>query len=472
MVKKGVLYLLSAWIVRLVMLVYVPQKRSTAASRTWLLLIFLLPWPGLFLYALFGRIRVPKRRLAQQQRASRMIRLAQAQMAKSLLAAPDLPPNLLPVADLATRLGDFEPFGGNSVELLPDYQGSINRLVADIDAARHHVHLLSYIFEADETGYQVADALVQAAKRGVECRVLLDAVGSRRALRRLAPRLRAGGVEVHAVLRVGFFRRNAARFDLRNHRKLAVIDGRIGYAGSQNIADPAFVKNYPNEELVVRLTGPVVAQLQSVFLADHYFETGARIQERELFPALTSEGKSTAHVVPSGPGYARENGQELIIALLYAARDRVVITTPYFVPDDVFLQALRSAALRGVDVHLVLSLHANQTFTQFAQRSYYGAMIDAGVKIHLYRPHFLHAKHLTVDGSVALVGSTNIDIRSFALNAEILLVIYDPEVVANLRALQEKYFAHSDVLTAQDWERRSLLLKVAQNTARLADSFL
>jgi cardiolipin synthase A/B len=472
MVKKGVLYVLSAWIVRLVMLVYVPQKRSTAASRTWLLLIFLLPWPGVLLYALFGRIRVPKRRLEQQQRASRMIRLAQAQMAKSLLAAPDLPPNLRAVADLATRLGDFEPFGGNLVELLPDYQGSINRLVADVDAARHHVHLLSYIFEADETGGQVVDGLVRAAERGVKCRVLLDAVGSRRALRRLAPQLRAAGVEVHATLPVGFFRRNAARFDLRNHRKLAVIDGHIGYVGSQNIANPTFVKNHPNEELVVRLTGPVVAQLQSVFLADHYFETNDRIQEKELFPALTSQGGSIAHIVPSGPGYTRENGQELIIALLYAARDRIVITTPYFVPDDVFLQALRSAALRGVDVRLVLSLHANQTFTQFAQRSYYDALIDAGVKIHLYRPHFLHAKHLTVDNAVALVGSTNIDIRSFALNAEIILVIYDPEVVANLRALQERYFAHSDVLTAQDWERRPLLLKVAQNTARLADSFL
>ncbi|MBW0000254.1 MAG: cardiolipin synthase [Verrucomicrobia bacterium] len=454
------------------MLVYVPQKRSTAASRTWLLLIFLLPWPGLFLYALFGRIRLPKHRLAQQQRASRMIRLAQAQVARSLLAAPDLPPNLLPVADLATRLGDFEPFGGNSVELLPEYQGSIDRLIADVEAARHHVHLLSYIFEPDATGSQVAAALIKAAKRGVTCRVLLDAVGSRRALRRLAPRLRAAGVEVHAALPVGFFRRNAARFDLRNHRKLAVVDGRIGYAGSQNIADPAFVKNYPNEELVVRLTGPVVAQLQSVFLADHYFETGARIPEKELFPALTGKGTSTAHVVPSGPGYARENAEELIIALLYAARERVVITTPYFVPDDVFLQALRSAALRGVDVHLVLSLHANQTFTQFAQRAYYGAVIDAGVKIHLYRPHFLHAKHLTVDNAVALVGSTNIDIRSFALNAEIMLVIYDPEVVASLRTLQEKYFADSDVLTPENWEGRPLLLKVAQNTARLADSFL
>lgn len=472
MVKKGVLYLLSAWIVRIVMLVYVPQKRSTAASRTWLLLIFLLPWPGLFLYALFGRIRVPKRRLAQQQRASRMIRLAQAQMAKSLLTAPDLPANLMPVADLATRLGDFEPFGGNSVELLPEYQGSINRLIADVEAACHHVHLLSYIFEPDATGNQVAGALVKAAKRGVKCRVLLDAVGARRALRRLAPWLRAAGVEVHAALPVGFFRRNAARFDLRNHRKLAIVDGRIGYVGSQNIADPAFVKNYPNEELVVRLTGPVVAQLQSVFLADHYFETGARTQEKELFPALTSKGGSIAHVVPSGPGYTRENGEELIIAWLYAARERVVITTPYFVPDDVFLQALRSAALRGVDVHLVLSLHANQIFTQFAQRAYYDAVIDAGVKIHLYRPHFLHAKHLTVDNAVALVGSTNIDIRSFALNAEIILVIYDPEVVASLRTLQEKYFADSDVLTPQAWERRPLLLKVAQNTARLADSFL
>ncbi|MBV8900322.1 MAG: cardiolipin synthase [Verrucomicrobia bacterium] len=454
------------------MLVYVPQKRSTAASRTWLLLIFLLPWPGVLLYTLFGRIRVPKRRLEQQQRASRMIRLAQAQMAKSLLAAPDLPPNLTPVADLATRLGDFEPFGGNAVELLPNYQGSIDRLVADVDAASHHVHLLSYIFEPDETGRQVADALVRAAGRGVKCRVLLDTVGSRRALRRLAPGLRASGVEVRATLPVGFFRRNAARFDLRNHRKLTVIDGRIGYIGSQNIANPTFVKNHPNEELVVRLTGPVVAQLQSVFLADHYFETNARIQEKELFPALTSKGASIAHVVPSGPGYTRENGQELIIALLYAARYRVVITTPYFVPDDVFLQALRSAALRGVDVHLVLSLHANQTFTQFAQRSYYDAVIDAGVKIHLYRPHFLHAKHLTIDNAVALVGSTNIDIRSFALNAEIILVIYDPAVVANLRALQEKYFAHSDALTPADWARRPLLLKVAQNTARLADSFL
>ncbi len=385
---------------------------------------------------------------------------------------PKLPDALTPIAALATSLGDFEPTGGNAIELLRDYAGSIDRLVADIGSAQNHVHLLSYIFNADATGRRVADAVLEAAKRGVNCRVLMDAVGSRRALHRLAPALRAAGVEVQAMLPVGFFRRNAARFDLRNHRKLAVVDGRVGYVGSQNISNPAFVPGYPNEELVVRVTGPVVAQFQAVFLADNYFETGARIPEKELFPEAKREGESSAHVVPSGPGYKHENGQELIIALLYAARKRVAITTPYFVPDDPFLLAIRSAALRGVELHLVVSKHANQTFTQLAQRSYYDALLDYGVKIHLYKPHFLHAKHLSIDDNVALVGSTNMDIRSFALNAEINMVIYDPAVVEGLRAIQEDYFAHSDLLTAEVWRRRPLPVKVAQNTARLADSLL
>ncbi|MBV9489077.1 MAG: cardiolipin synthase [Verrucomicrobia bacterium] len=454
------------------MLVYVPQKRPTAAARTWLLLISLLPWPGLILYALFGRIRVPKLRVLQQQRASRTIRLAQAQLAKSFRPTHKMPPEVAPIATLASRLGDFEPFGGNRLELLPEYAGSINRLITDIAAARHHAHLLYYIFLPDETGRRVADALIQAAKRGVSCRVLMDAVGSKRGLRYLGPLLRAAGVEVHAMLPVGLFRRDAARFDLRNHRKLAVIDGRIGYTGSQNIANPAFVKGHPNEELVVRLTGPLVAQLQAVFLADHYFETQTRLQDKELFPTLEMTGSSVAHVVPSGPGYAHENGQELIIALLYAARERVVITTPYFVPDDPFLLALRSAALRGVEVHLVLSKHANQVFTQFAQRSCYDDLLEAKVNIHLYRPNFLHAKHLTIDREIALIGSTNIDIRSFALNSEINLIVYDPDLVARLWALQEGYFVRSDRLTVEQWRRRPLALKVAQNTARLADSFL
>jgi cardiolipin synthase len=275
------------------------------------------------------------------------------------------------------------------------------------------------------------------------------------------------------MLPVGLFRRNTARFDLRNHRKIAVIDGTTGYTGSQNIANPEFVRGHPNEELMVRLTGPIVAQLQAMFLADHYFETGTVLDPRDLFPDLVYAGNSPCQLVPSGPGYHRENGRELIIAMLYAARQRIVVTTPYFVPDEPFLHAIRSARLRGgVDVHLVLSMHANQIITQFAQRSHYDDLLEAGIEIHLYRPRFLHAKHVTIDDEIALVGSTNMDIRSFALNAEINLVVYDRSVVRELRRLQDSYFANSERLNAAAWKKRPVADSVVQNTARLMDSFL
>ena len=465
-------YLISEWIIRFAMLVYVPQRRSAAASRTWLLLIFLLPWPGLLLYGLFGRIYLPRRRIEMQERASARIREVQAQRRGVSSEPHEFPPDLRPLILLGQQLGDFEVCSGNSVELLTGYQGAVDRLVADIDAARMSAHLLFYIFAPDSTGDRVGAALLRAAGRGVRCRVLMDAVGSKLGLRDLAPRLRNAGIEVHELLPSGFFRRNTARFDLRNHRKIAVIDGRIGYTGSQNLVNPEFVAEYPNEELLARLTGPVVAQLQAVFLADHYFETGEAPVYREHFPELHPTGRTAAHLIPSGPGYIRENGQEFIVTLLYAARRRVVITTPYFVPDDPLLQAMRSATLRGVAVHLVVSMHANQLVTQLAQRSYYEALLEGGVTIHLYEPRFLHAKHLTVDEDIAVLGSTNMDIRSFALNAEINLVVYDPEVVRAVSAVQERYFRQSETLTVEAWQRRSLREKTLQNSARLLDSLL
>ena len=472
MIPWSIIYLISEWVIRLVMLVYVPRQRNAAASRTWLLFIFLLPWPGLLFYALVGRIYLPKHRLERQASASKKIRVVQEQMLSCRSPRPSLPPNVTPLANLATRLGDFEPLDGNQVELLTDYAASLDRLIADIDAARQHVHLLYYIYDDDVTGRRVADALVRATARGVKCRVLMDAVGCKRALRRLAPIMRAKGIEVTALLPVGLFRRNAARFDLRNHRKIAVVDGRIGYTGSQNITNGQFVAGFPNEEMVVRVAGPAVWQLQAVFLADRYLETNTLLEGPESFPEPGQAGEAIAQVVPSGPGYRRENGQELMITLLYAARARVVLTTPYFVPDEPFLAALLSAARRGVAVHLVVSAHANQTLTQLAQRSFYDELLAAGVNIHLYEPRFLHAKYMTIDHEVALIGSANIDIRSFALNAEIEIMFYDARVVAELRRIQERYFAHSTLLTTEEWARRPLVAQTLQGIARLADSFL
>jgi cardiolipin synthase A/B len=473
MLNWSLLYLVSEWSIRLAMLIYVPQRRPAAAARTWLLFIFLVPWLGLLLYVLFGRITLPARRIAMQARASRFIRHAQEQIGHRETIQPNLPAALETIPAQARKLGDFEVLSGNSVEILTNYQGTIDRLIADIDAAQENVHLLYYIFAPDSTGRRVVDALIRAQSRGVECRVLMDAVASRRGMDRLAPAMREVGIEVHSMLPVGLFRQTAARFDLRNHRKIAIIDGRIGFAGSQNIVNPGFVKGYPNEELMVRVTGPVVTQLQASFLADHYFETGKVFERSGLFPDLAETGHVPGQLVPSGPGYRGENGRELIISLLFAARSRIVITTPYFVPDEPFLHAIRSASLRpGVEVHLILSMHANQLISQLAQRSYYEDLFDAGISLHLYRPRFLHAKHLTIDDHIALIGSTNMDIRSFALNAEINLLIYDQEVVRQLRAVQERYFSESELLSASVWRARALSAKVIENTARLMDSFL
>jgi cardiolipin synthase len=468
----SVIYLISEWVIRLVMLVYVPRQRNAAASRTWLLFIFLLPWPGLLFYGLVGRIYLPKNRIDRHERAFKKIGLVQEQMLACRGPRPSLPPNVTPLATLATRLGNFEPLHGNQVELLTDYAASLDLLVGDIEAAKQHVHLLYYIYDDDAMGRRVADALARATARGVKCRVLMDAVGSKRALRKLAGPMRAQGIEVTALLPGGLFRRNAARFDLRNHRKIAVIDGKIGYTGSQNITNGQFVPGFPNEEMVVRVAGPVAWQLQAVFLADRFLETDTPLEDPDAFPEQGLAGEAIAQVMPSGPGYHQENGQQLMITLLYAARKRVVLTTPYFVPDEPFLAALLSAARRGVAVHLVLSSHANQTLTQLAQRSFYDELLEAGVNIHLYQPRFLHAKYLTVDNEVALIGSANIDIRSFALNAEIEILFYDVRVVAELRRIQDRYFEHSALLTVEEWGRRPLAARTLQGIARLADSFL
>ncbi|MFI5232038.1 MAG: cardiolipin synthase [Gemmatimonadales bacterium] len=468
----GTLYYASEWAIRLAMLVYVPQRRSSAATRTWLLLIFLLPWPGLIAYAVFGRIRVPHVRRDKQTRASQAIRRAEAKYLAERSGLGVVPPAYESASTLAFETGDFVAFAGNDVELLDDYAGSIARLIGDIDAARHHAHLLFYIFEDDTTGRSVADALARAAARGVKCRVLIDAVGGEGGLAGLAPRLRAAGVDVRAMLPVGLFRRSTGRFDLRNHRKIAVLDGRIGYTGSQNIVDGEFVTGYPNEELMARIIGPVVAQLEAVFLTDWLLETEQRLDVRALAVDVAVAGTASAQVLPSGPGYPGENTRDLFIALLYAARKSVVITTPYFIPDEPFLQALRAAATRGVAVQLVVSKHANQPISQLAQRAYYDELLGAGVRVHLYRPRFLHAKHLSVDDDVAVLGTTNIDIRSFALNAEVSLIVYDTAVVAALARIQERYIANSDRLVAEEWERRPLIAKVVQNVARLADSLL
>lgn len=468
----AVVYLIAEWSLRFAMLVYVPQRRSPAAARTWLLLIFIQPFVGTILYAILGRPQLSRRRMEMQARVTQMLRSHARSRFEQYSSRPDLPEQFVQVVTLAENLGNFPIVRNNVLELLTDYDKSIDRLVCDIDQAQYHVHLLYYIFADDRTGNHVADALIRAASRGVECCVLIDSMASKGARKHLAPRLRKAGIEVRELLPVGLFRRKAARLDLRNHRKIAVVDGKIGYVGSQNIVDADFKPGLVYEESVVRITGPVVAQLQVVFLADRYFEAEIGEPDERFFPSPPEEGKAMAQVLPSGPGYPVANNQRLIVSLLHAARHRVVITTPYFIPDEALLQALQTAVLRGVAVHLIVPEQADQVLVCLAQRSFYDELLSSGVRIHVYGRRFLHAKHVTFDDAVALIGSSNMDIRSFQLNAEISLLAYDADLVARLQAIESEQMEASTELSRAEWRRRSAASRILQNTARLVDSVL
>jgi len=472
MLTWGTAYLIGEWLIRIVMLVYVPQRRSPASARAWLLLIFFLPELGLILYALIGRAYVPRRRLAKQARVMELLQSMPKAFAGAAAPAQRLPVEISEAARLARNLGSFDVAGGNRIELLDNYQGSLERLLQDIQAAQHSVHLLYYIFADDRTGQRAAQAIEQAARRGVHCRLLLDSVGSRQALHKLAPQLRAAGVEVVALLPLRLLRPGRARLDLRNHRKIAVIDGTISYVGSQNIVDDTANRGLTNEELVVRVVGPVVHQLQAVLLADRYEETGQEITDDTLFPQPSLAGGSAAQVLPSGPGHQEGNTQQVLVSLIFGARRRVDLTTPYFVPDSTFLTAMRTVAARGVEVNLVVSYHSNKPVVQFAQQSYYEDLLAAGVRIFLYRGAFLHAKYTIIDDSVSVIGSSNLDIRSFALNSEVSLLVYDPQVVVDLRKIQDRHISDSDEVTLERWRQRSPPRRWLQNMCRLTDTLI
>lgn len=330
----SVAILLSEWIVRLAMVPVVMRRQSPAVAVAWLMVIFFSPWLGLFVYFLVGQNRLPLRRIDRHARLLAELRAVTERLRRHPhVVQPEVQADAQPAVTLAEQLGYMPILGGNDAELMTVTSEVIERLIADIDGATRHVHLLFYIFAPDETGERVASALMRAAARGVKCRLLVDAVGSRPMLRQRAPALAASGVQVAAALPVGLFRRSVARLDLRNHRKIAVIDGRIGYAGSQNIVNA----NYGHRDLawhdmMLRLTGPIVLELQAVFLMDWYFDTHELLDADAIFPEPALTGNVAAQTLPSGPSFPVDGYQRIVVAAIYAARRRVVITTPYFVP--------------------------------------------------------------------------------------------------------------------------------------------
>ncbi|MEB2186476.1 cardiolipin synthase [Xanthomonas campestris pv. campestris] len=466
---QGTWLLALDWVIRLAALLWIPTRTTPGAARSWLLLIGFVPVVGLPLYLLFGHPWLSRQRVQRQATASQVIREQQLPL-HALRWTPQPDTSSAEVVPLIERQGDFMPTLGNAVELLDDYEASLQALITAIDQAQERVHLLYYLMFDDAVGEAVVAALERACARGVRCRLLLDAMGAKRGLRRYRQRLQASGVEVLALLPGGLRWRRSGRMDLRNHRKIAVIDNQVGFVGSQNLAAPGFIAGAPNRELVARVRGPVVNHLEAVFASDWFTETGQRL---DVWPdAPVYDDNIATQLLPSGPAYPFENARDAINAVIHLARRKVVLVTPYFVPDEAMLSALRIAGMSGVDVQLILSEHNNQRLAAWAQEAYFEELLRCGVKIALYRPHFLHAKHLSVDEDIALVGSINLDIRSFALNAEIGMLCYDRNVVLRLREIEQDYLAQSQSVDIAQWRRRPAWRRSREGIARLADALM
>ena len=474
MVAWSLIYLASEWAIRLAMLFVVPRKQTPTTAMSWLLLIFALPWFGMLLYLMFGVNRLPNRRIRLHARRANMAQQrGHLQAQQPHVVHPQLDAELMPLVTLAERLGEMPILGGNGGRLLTDTGEMIDGIVADIDAAERHVHLMFYIYADDEVGRRVADALRRAVERGVQCRVLADAVGSRGFFKRLAPDMRASGIDVHEMLPVNFIRRGLARIDLRNHRKVAVIDGRIAWTGSQNIVDPSYGhKELVWHDMMLRLDGPVVLQLQQVFAEDWFCETNEELDGKSIFvdPVVTGEG--VLQTLASGPTYDTENYQRMVVAAIYGARRRVIITSPYLVPDEPLLQAVQVAVMRGVQVQMVVPRQSDQRLPDLAARAYYDDLMSMGVELFLHSSGLLHAKSMTVDDSLALVGSGNFDIRSFRLNFELNMLAYGPDVTAYLRHTQQRYIGESFRLELDRWRSRAWWKKAAETVAKLFSPLL
>ena len=339
--------------------------------------------------------------------------------------------------------------------------------------ARQNLAFFASLYGLD-TGTSIDSALTRAAQRGVTVRVLLDAIGGHDGLVHLGPALRAAGVEVIAAMPLRLWGPNAARLDLRNHRKIAVIDGEVAYFGSQNIVGDDANPGLRNEELAVRATGPIVRHLDAVLLADRFLETGTLPPEADMskpWPVESGCG-GLAQVLPSGPGYAEGTAEAVMIALMYGAARRVVLTAPYVVPSPAFLAAMCTAAKRGVTVELIVDRTSNKPLVQLAQASYYDEMLASGVRILEHEGSFLHAKHMSIDDDTVLIGSSNLDIRSFALNAEVSVLIRDAAVAADLHAIQAAYLARVMEVTPATRAALRRGRRVLENLARLMDAVL
>ena len=461
------------------------SRRTSSAALAWLTALFAFPILGVITYLLIGE---PKLGRERAKRHAELLAFHDA-FADRFLPPPCEPASetrFRQIARLIQGEARYVPTGGNQSRLLADTDAILRAFTADIHAAQHCCLLAFYIVEGSGRVEAVLEALMQAAGRGVRCQLLADALGSSSFWRSPWPqRLRDAGVEVTEALPVGVLKSLWVRSDLRNHRKILVVDYRIAYTGSYNLVDPRLFKQNAGVgewvDAVMRCEGPIAQELAAMFYGDWAVENDHNLSatlERlnsyvdEMPPRAPASGGSQLQVVPSQPGGDTALVYDVLCNALNVAQERVIISTPYFVPDEALLNTLIITARRGVEVVLILPRRVDSRLVRYASRAYYQPLLDAGVRLKMYDGGLLHTKAVVIDGRFALFGTVNMDMRSFYLNLELSLAVYTPETVAAIGALLDGYLKDSEAVELKKWQQRRRVQRFIERCVRLVSPLL
>ncbi len=446
----------------------VVEGKEPASRAAWVLILLFLPGVGIAAYVLFGEPWVSRR--SRRRATAAGTHLSDRIVVPDVAALDAVPACYHPAFQVCAHLAGTGVTGGNQAMLTAGSNAAIDAMVRDFDAACETIHVSFYIWLTDINGVKVVDALRRAAARGITCRVIADGVGSRELIRSHHWRaMKAAGVKLCTSMKVSFGLAAVlgSRVDLRNHRKIVVVDGRVTYCGSQNCADPEFrikAKYAPWVDIMLRFEGPVARQNQLLFAGDWMAETREDISAQLEPPVPPPEAAGvTAIAFGTGPLSVPDAMSDAFVSILYCARDEAVISNPYFVPGPPLLSALASCARRGVRTTLIVPERNDSRLVSAISKAYYARLLEAGVRLCEFRDGLLHAKTLVVDSALALVGSANMDRRSLELNFENNILLYSPQLAGAIRARQDDWLARSRELRADVVMHRPLLRRIGDN---------
>lgn len=459
----------------------VMKRRPTGVSLAWLVLLFALPLVGMITYLVLGSQFLGARRLRNTKDRYTGYYQWRIRFSRSLTGQFGTKKRVKDshLHQFIEKTMGIPALPGNKLELCQNSFSLLDRIVTDITQARKSIFLQFYIWWPEGACQRITEALLQAAERNVHCRILVDAVGSRYFLQHEDTiALQDAGILIEAYYPVGPIRMFFERIDIRNHRKIVVIDEKIAWTGSFNMIDPSCFKQDQDYgewiDAMVRVEGPSAYMINTVFLWDWQVATDVESKIFTKNPGISfdCEGETCLHVLPSDPRLTREHLHQALLTSIYESKEKITITTPYFVPDDALFSALISAAKRGVKVRLILPKRTDSRIARFASRSYYQPLLEAGAQIMLFDSGLLHTKCVLVDNNIALFGSVNMDMRSVWLNMELTLVIYDEIFVAKISQMVSHYKNQSVALDLKRWNQRSFIRKIGESIAQLASPLL